>query len=210
MVAFEMLENRRTPVNIIHCSLDNKIPFCEYFIIPYIMWFFLLAATVAFFVFRCEDTKEYWQFMITSGTGLTTFLIFSFVFPNGINIRPALAANGNIFIQAVKVLYRIDTPTNVLPSMHIFMTLACAVALCRNESFARNRVRVVLTDIIAVLICMSTVMLKQHSVVDVVLGLTLYAVCYEAYYKMTPAKERRIARFAKGNPNVATASGHER
>ena len=25
----------------IHCALDDKIPFCEYFIVPYLLWFLL-------------------------------------------------------------------------------------------------------------------------------------------------------------------------
>lgn len=59
------------------------------------------------------------------GAGLTAFIIISFVYPNGQELRPALG-EGEIFIQAVKLLYRLDTPTNILPSMHVFALLHAA------------------------------------------------------------------------------------
>ena len=37
--------------HVIHCSLDDIIPFCEYFIIPYILWFLYIAAGLIFFFF---------------------------------------------------------------------------------------------------------------------------------------------------------------
>ena len=35
-------------------------------------------------------------------------------------IRPGVFPRDNLFTRAVGLLYRIDTPTNVLPSMHVF------------------------------------------------------------------------------------------
>ena len=37
--AFEWLEQNIVPRYIIHCKLDEMIPFCEAFIIPYVFWF---------------------------------------------------------------------------------------------------------------------------------------------------------------------------
>jgi len=36
--SFIYLERRVTEPHIIHCVIDDYIPFCEYFIIPYVMW----------------------------------------------------------------------------------------------------------------------------------------------------------------------------
>jgi CDP-diacylglycerol--glycerol-3-phosphate 3-phosphatidyltransferase len=162
--------------------------------VPYVLWYFLLAATMGYFAICCKDRREYWQFVLTSGTGLTLFLVFSFIYPNGLDIRPTLT-DGNIFVQAVKLLYRIDTPTNVLPSMHVFMSIACAAALCKNERFASSKRKVMSIKILAVLICLSTVMLKQHSVIDVMFGIVLYAICYQVYYRIMPDNEQFFSRF---------------
>lgn len=36
---FSLLEKYAQPVLMIHSKLDDKIPFCEYFIVPYLLWF---------------------------------------------------------------------------------------------------------------------------------------------------------------------------
>lgn len=57
--------------------------------------------------------------MATLGVGMTLFLIISFVYPNGQNLRPELTGEGP-FIQAVQLLYQTDTPTNIF---RVFMYL---------------------------------------------------------------------------------------
>ena len=44
---------RRTGVDyyIIHSPIDNYIPFVEYFIVPYLLWFLFIAVTVGYFFF---------------------------------------------------------------------------------------------------------------------------------------------------------------
>ena len=39
-----------------HTALDDLIPFNEYFIVPYLMWFLYVAATIAFFFFKTAMT----------------------------------------------------------------------------------------------------------------------------------------------------------
>ena len=45
-------ENVTTHFHVIHVALDDKIPFCEYFIIPYMLWFAYVAWGVAYFFFK--------------------------------------------------------------------------------------------------------------------------------------------------------------
>jgi membrane-associated phospholipid phosphatase len=183
LISFFLLENSDVELNWIHCALDDRIPFCEYFVIPYVLWYFLIFATLWYFGFRCKDHTEYWQLVASIGTGMTVFLIVSYVYPNGHNLRPVLA-DGNVFVQAVKLLYRIDTPTNILPSMHVFDAVACAVAFCKNEECRKNKKLIFGVTLLAVLITLSTVFLKQHSLIDVALALLLYAFCYLLFYKI--------------------------
>ena len=40
LLAFFYMENRpEIEIHIIHARIDDFIPFCEYFIIPYFLWF---------------------------------------------------------------------------------------------------------------------------------------------------------------------------
>ena len=114
LLCFTYLENRHVRYHIIDSSLDDKIPFCEYFIIPYLLWFLYIAVTVGYFLFFNENTTEFWSLILNLAIGMTLFLIVSYVYPNGLNIRPAEFTNDSVFTRMVQFLYRTDTPTNVL------------------------------------------------------------------------------------------------
>ena len=121
MVAFMLMEQSDVTIHIIHSLADDRIPFCEYFIIPYVMWYFFLIGTVIYFAISCPSKKEYYQYLGTLGAGMTLFLLISFVYPNGQHLRPDLTTAGDsVFLNVVRLLYKIDTPTNIFPSMHVF------------------------------------------------------------------------------------------
>ena len=74
LLCFTYLENRHVRYHIIDSSLDDKIPFCEYFIIPYLLWFLYIAVTVGYFLFFNENTTEFWSLILNLAIGMT--LIF--------------------------------------------------------------------------------------------------------------------------------------
>lgn len=181
MITFSYIENRDVHHYIIHTAIDDQIPFCEYFVIPYLLWFVFVAATGLYFLFFHQTWKEYYQFALTLGIGMTLFLIISLFFPNGQDLRPALTGD-NVFLRIVKFIYQTDTPTNVLPSIHVFNSLTCCGAILKNQRKDFKKSMDILTLILTILIIMSTMFLKQHSVVDVMLAALMYAGCYKIIY----------------------------
>ena len=185
MAAFVWLENRKGAVHILHTTLDDKIPFCRYFIIPYLLWFAFVAGTVIYFAFFQQDREAYFRFIFSLGTGMTLFLAVSYLYPNGHDLRPIL--NGNdIFTQAVRALYLVDTPSNILPSIHVFNALACLVALLGDERCRANKKISFSVALLAASIVLSTMFLKQHSVIDVFCAIVLNVLCYVFFYKVFP------------------------
>ena len=77
MLAFQYVEQRKVPVTIIHMKIDDYIPFCEYFVVPYFLWFGYIALTVFYFAFMNQNKKEYWQLILTLGIGMTLFIVIS-------------------------------------------------------------------------------------------------------------------------------------
>lgn len=134
LLAFQYVEQRSVRHHIIHMKIDDYIPFCEYFIVPYFLWFIFIAATVFYFAFINKNKKEYWQLVLSLGIGMTLFIIISLIFPNGQELRPSLSGD-SIFIEMVRYLYKIDTPTNIFPSIHVFNTVACCIAVFRHRGF---------------------------------------------------------------------------
>lgn len=182
LIAFYFLENREVSIHIIQTKLDYLIPFCEYFIIPYLLWFFYVTATVVYFACFQEDKEEYKRLCISLLTGMIVFLVLSFFYPNGQNLRPVLEGK-NIFERMVLRLYATDTPTNILPSLHVFYSTVCCIALVNNDRIKRNQFGKVLIYVLTGSIILSTMFLKQHSTIDVVMALLMNGTCYQLFYK---------------------------
>lgn len=174
MIIFAYLEGR--PVrgfHVVHTVFDDMIPFCEYFIVPYLLWFPYMFITVLYFIFVNKNVKEYYQVSFNLMMGMTIFLIVSYVYPNIQHLRPTEFARDNIFVDMVIQLYKTDTSTNILPSIHVFNSLAIHKSITSCEALKKYRCIRYSSLILTTLIVLSTMFLKQHSVIDVFLGMTL-------------------------------------
>lgn len=140
------------------------------------------------------EQKEYYQYLGTLGVGMTLFLLISYVYPNGQHLRPDLGSTGGgVFISVIRFLYKIDTPTNIFPSMHVFNATASCIALYQNERCRKNKLFTVSQIILTISIVLSTMFLKQHSVADVMTALILNILCYQLFYRVLPARKERLA-----------------
>lgn len=194
LVCFIWLELNTKTYTVVHSPIDDLIPFCEYFIVPYLLWFLFVFMTKVYFANEKRPKEEYYKLLATLCTGMTLFLIISFVFPNGHYLRPQLE-EGGIFLWTVKILHFIDSPANILPSLHVFEAVACCTALLLNDEFRSKKGRLVGTVVLTVAIILSTLFLKQHSVVDVVTALILNCICYELFYRILPATREIWSRY---------------
>lgn len=165
---------------LIHSPLDDYIPFVEYFIVPYLLWFLFIAVTIAYFFFT--DRKGYYQLTAFLFTGMTIFLIICTVFPNELNLRPHTFANDTVFTRLVQRLYNTDTPTNVLPSIHVYNSLGAAIAIGHSQALKKHRGIQFASYGLAGLIILSTMFLKQHSVTDVIAAVALAFMIYPLIY----------------------------
>lgn len=180
-------ENVTTHFHVIHVALDDKIPFCEYFIIPYMLWFAYVAFGIAYFFFK--NKNEYYKLCAFLFTGMTIFLVISTVYPNGHYLRPTTFERDNIFVQAVQWLYSTDTPTNLFPSIHVYNSLGINMAVWHSENFKKNKPVRYGSAILCISIILSTMFLKQHSVFDVVTGIVLAAFMFSLVYARSWANE---------------------
>ncbi len=190
---FACVENRIPhELHFLISRLDRWIPFCEYFIVPYMTWFFYVAATVAYFALVEKERPQYWKLVINLGIGMTVFLIVSLIYPNAQALRPMHIDRENIFVDLVRFLWRIDTPTNVLPSIHVYNSVAVHIAISNSELLRAHPAFVRGSLILCVLIILSTMFLKQHTVIDVVAALFLNLVSYFLVYQ--PTVQQKVAK----------------
>ena len=174
MLGFLIVENAgHRHYHIIHSVFDDMIPFNEYFIIPYMLWFFYVAGGILWFIFRCRDKEEYYRLASVLAIGMTVFLVVSCVYPNAQDLRPTEFLHHNLFTDLVSRLYASDTPTNILPSIHVYNSLAIFFAVNSCAQLRTHTLVRFMTGVLAGLIILSTMFLKQHSVVDVSMGILL-------------------------------------
>lgn len=169
-----------TRYHVMHSVVDDWIPFNEYFIIPYFLWFAYIAVVILWFFFT--NKEDYYRVCILLFTGMTLSLLICTLFPNGTDFRPYVDPEKNLFAKAVSLLYATDTCTNVFPSIHVYNSVAVHIGIIRSEQFKNNRIVRLISGVLMVSICMSTVFLKQHSIIDVAGALLLCGAVYPLVY----------------------------
>lgn len=181
LICFFYLEKSVNSYKIIHMTIDDYIPFCEYFVIPYYIWFpYIIAITAYFCLADRPGLTNLTAFLMI---GMTVFLLTSFLYPNGQDLRPPSFERDNIFLDLVKAMYASDTPTNVLPSIHVLNTLGVQMAILNDPKLRSKRWVTVSSLVLSALIIMSTVFIKQHSVMDVIMAFILAALMYVLLYR---------------------------
>jgi membrane-associated phospholipid phosphatase len=118
------------------------------------------------------------------GVSFFTAIVLFAIFPNGQDLRPDIATLGreNIFTRAIAVLYQADTNTNVCPSLHVVGSMAAVFGILHHPRLRCRWWLPVGGIVLAVLICLSTVFIKQHSVMDVFVGIPYGFLMYGLVY----------------------------
>ncbi|HJD21573.1 MAG TPA: hypothetical protein H9915_07125 [Candidatus Gemmiger faecigallinarum] len=193
---FTLLENSIVPTVILHCRLDDMIPFVKYAIIPYYLWFGWIVGTLFWQLYRAPK-REFWRLCLPLFAGMTIALMICAVIPNGVNLRPAFIEGNDIFSQLVRGLWSADTSTNVCPSIHVFNSITLDLAYQRSSLLTGRKGRAVRLGarIMDISIILSTMLLKQHSVIDVACGIVLAVVVDRAAAAVAAALEQRPARL---------------
>ncbi len=183
-----------TKFHIITMPFDLSIPFCEYFVIPYLLWFAYVACAVLYFFFK--DRNDYYRLCAFLFTGMTVFLIVSTIYPNGHYLRPSELTADNWCKKAVIWLYQADTATNLFPSIHVYNSLGVHIAVTHSKWFRNRKGAKAASFALCTSIILSTMFLKQHSVFDVMTAFGMALIMY--YFIYSQAYQRIMAYIRLG------------
>lgn len=174
---FALVERGGLPVTYhpVHVPLDDVIPFCEYFLIPYLFWFVFLIGTLAYTLFFDVPAfrRMMWFIILTYSVTMVIYLVY----PTCQELRPVEFARDNVLVRIVQWFYVFDTNTNVCPSLHVIGSVAAVVGGWTSRRFSTPRWKAAFA-LTAALISISTVFMKQHSIVDVAAALPLCAAAW--------------------------------
>jgi membrane-associated phospholipid phosphatase len=171
-------------MHMVDLAFDHAIPFCEYFVIPYYFWFVYVVGTCIFLMIYGTN-GEFIRMALSLIIGMSVCLFICMIYPNGLELRPDTIPD-NFCGKLVASLYAVDTSFNVFPSIHVYNSIVVHIALYRCEALREHRIIRISSLVVCILICLSTMFLKQHSVTDVfgacVLSFAMYLVLYVADY----------------------------
>ena len=187
LAAFFGLELRNGNYYLIQCPIDNNIPFIEEFVLFYLSWFVLLAGAQIWSLFASK--KDFLRLAFVMFLGNTICLGIYWIAPNGISLRPDTVPD-NIWGWMVGLLYQADTPTNVCPSIHVSSSVAIALTGWNSELLKGNKWLRLFLAVWTVLICASTLFIKQHSIIDVFWGTVVSLVLFGLLCLIETIRER--------------------
>ena len=178
--------------HVIHCALDDVIPFREGFLVFYCYWYLLLVGSL--FYFFLYDLRSFRRLqiyiMITQAVAMLTYIVY----PSIQLLRPETFERDNALTRLMAFIYAFDTPTGVCPSLHVAYSMGIASTWCRARDASKPwKCFVVLS---AVMISISTAFVKQHSVVDIATAIPVGLLAELQVFGRT-----RLNRWIEGRPN---------
>lgn len=168
----------------VHIWLDDVIPFCEWFLIPYVLWYGLIAFSLGYFaLYNIDSFKKLSKYIII--TQLVAMAIY-ILFPSRQDLRPEVFPRENFLTWCIGLIYSFDTSTGVCPSLHVAYSLGIASVWLREKGV--KVIWKVLLVVLVILICLSTMFIKQHSAMDFFAALPVCAlaeilVFYNPFHK---------------------------
>ena len=128
-----------------------------------------------FYLLRHGERSDFWRVCLCLFAGMTIALSCYVLLPTGLALRPYRVYGSDIFARLVRMLYAVDSSKNVCPSIHVLNTVTLMIGYRRSRCFdepGRRWMRPA-ANVLGMAIILSTMLLKQHSCIDVVLGAAL-------------------------------------
>lgn len=152
--------------------LDGVIPLVPVFILPYFASYFLWVATPFFLAKR--DRAVFFDMATSFFLSILIAFLFFYFYPVAIE-RPAVEGN-DIFSALVRILYAADAPHNLFPSLHCMHTWTCYLAIRGKREYSPLLRWGVF--VFAFFVFASTVLLRQHYLLDIVGGVFFAELCF--------------------------------
>lgn len=190
LIWFFFLEGRTDVKHYdVYCKLDDKIPFLEVFVVPYLIWYVYIIATGLYLLLKSE--KDFFQYTGFLFIGMTICLIIYTFWPNAQGLRVESFPRENIFTDLINLFYTHDTSTNVCPSIHVYNSIGTHIAISHCESLKKHKWIQISSFLLMISICLSTMFIKQHSFIDFVCGILLAIVIYVVVYRTDYSKFKK-------------------
>ena len=166
--AMEKIPNRN--YHIVYSKLDDYIPFYKPAILIYSSWFLMLVIPFVYLLKR-KSYDDLYNIIIPMFAAMFISLIIYVIYPTALDIRVTDITGNDICSWIIRKIQGIDAPNNVCPSIHVSTTVIIYNQF--RKILKDNKKSKVFFLLWSVGICVSTMLVKQHSIIDVVCGIIL-------------------------------------
>lgn len=145
--------------------LDKKIPFVAIFIYPYIYWYIYIFIGSIFIL--SKDRRKYIRALLSIYIGMCICYVVYYFFT--VQIDRPIVVNKGLSNILVNIIYAGDKPVNCFPSLHVLNTYF----IMRYTKMEYGKKWYGYTQLIGILIILSTLFIKQHFIVDAIASIIL-------------------------------------
>ena len=186
----------------IETGVDRSLPFVPQFLVIYFGCYLFWA--VNYILIARQDRRSVYQFFTGGFLYQDVSALAFFLHTPTTNTRP-LITDGGLWNQAALWLYSIDAADNLFPSIHCLVSWFCYLGIRGRKEIPVWYQRV--SMVIAALVFASTLLTKQHVIVDVAGGILLAELCffigrktqlYRIYEKLGSRIEKKILKITEG------------
>ena len=159
-------------------AFDRAVP-----LLPVFVWFYILAFPfwAAGYVLAARRGKDLFYRFVATDLTIHFICFICFILIPTTNRRPEIAGN-TISEKILLLVYSLDggsSPSNLFPSIHCYVSWMCWRGVAGSEKVPKWYQKFSL--VFAVLIIISTQVLKQHYIVDAIAALVLVEVFWRFY-----------------------------
>ena len=161
-------------------AIDRAVP-----LLPGFVWIYILAFPfwAAGYVLAAKRGKDMFYRFVATDLTIHFICFICFVLIPTTNVRPQLAGN-TVSEKVLQLVYSLDggnSPSNLFPSIHCSVSWMCWKAVAGSKKIPVWYQ--VFSLVFAVLIIISTQVLKQHYIVDAIVALVLVEIFWRFYQK---------------------------
>lgn len=173
LVLYETSSFINSDYSIITMKIDSLIPFCKYFILFYTTyyWFPILQLYLLSFA----DKRKFYRLLIAIGVSCLIANVIFWIYQVKM-IRPEIT-DSTIFDWMINFIYKIDKEAlNCFPSVHALMGCGMVIGGLKTKKFP-HWLRII-SFIFGIGCIVSTVFIKQHYFIDMLVGMLLMVIVY--------------------------------
>lgn len=181
-ILYTLQNHVRPVVHVLSTEFDRATPFIPFFSVFYFIWYPFLLITL--YLILQQKKSAYYQTLVAVCFGILvanfTFLIYPTFVP-----RPQLGSGWNFFVP---ITYRLDEPYNGFPSIHV---LTCYLML-RGAGILPKESRLAVA-VMACLIILSTLFIKQHVIADMAAGIALGEIVFQITGRLIKERQQPLS-----------------